>query len=194
MIVAVRHGPVAAAGLCYGRWDPPLVHPAHEDAARIAERLDGMMAPHADAVAGLRLPPPRRIISSPAARCQTVAALLAPRLGTPLVIDERLAELSMGDWEGRSWAEIEAVDGVRLAAWMNRWESEAAPGGETLPDFQTRVRAAAAEITEPAIWITHAGVIRTLRVLERGISWPEAMRAAVAHLEPEPFGETRPTG
>jgi broad specificity phosphatase PhoE len=109
------------------------------------------------------------------------------------VIDERLAELSMGDWEGRSWAEIEAVDGVRLTAWMNRWESDAAPGGETLPDFQTRVRAAAAEITEPAIWITHAGVIRTLRVRERGITWPEAMREAVAHLEPQPFGATCPT-
>jgi broad specificity phosphatase PhoE len=56
------------------------------------------------------------------------------------------------------------------------------------------VRAAAAEITEPVIWITHAGVIRTLRVLQRGITWPEAMREAVAHLEPQPFGATRPTG
>ena len=68
------------------------------------------------------------------------------------------------------------------------------PGGETLPDFQARVRAAAAEITEPVIWITHAGVIRTLRVLQRGSTWPEAMREAVAYLEPEPFGATRPTG
>lgn len=194
MIVAVRHGPVAAAGMCYGRWDPPLLHPAQEDAARIAERLEGMIAPNTDTVARVRLPPPRRIISSPAARCRTVAALLAPRLGTTLVIDERLAELSMGEWEGRSWAEIEAVDGVRLAAWMTGWESEAAPGGETLAAFEARVRSAAAEVTEPVIWMTHAGVIRTLRVLRHGMTWPVAMREAVGHLEPEPFATKHPRG
>jgi len=186
MIIAVRHGPVAAAGLCYGRWDPPRVRPAEDDAAEV---LAGLTA-GADSLG----PPPRRIVSSPAERCRAIAREVAARLAAPLAVDERLAELSMGEWEGRSWAEIEAADGPRFAAWMADWQTGAAPGGETLAAFEARVRAAVAEVTEPVIWLTHAGVIRTLRVLRRGITWPEAMREAVAHLEPEPFGATRPTG
>lgn len=188
MIIAVRHGPVAAAGLCYGRWDPPLVRRADEDAALILARLGTANA----LPSSLPTPYPRRIVSSPAGRCLTVAAILAPHLGATLDVDDRLAELSMGEWEGRAWTEIEAVDGARLAAWMDRWESDAAPGGETIATFESRVRAAAVAVTEPVIWLTHAGVIRSLRVLHGGLTWGIAMRGTVAHLEPERFVTTGP--
>jgi len=193
MIVAVRHGPVVAARLCYGRWDPPLVHPVGHDAAIILERLQA--AATGSAVRGTPpapLPRPRRIVSSPAGRCHAVAAQLALRLGLPLCVDDRLVELSMGEWEGRSWAEIEASDGTRLATWMHDWESVAPPGGETLADLEVRVRSATEETTQPTLWLTHAGVIRALRVLLTGWAWTAAMRTPVEHLRPEPFGTISP--
>jgi alpha-ribazole phosphatase len=200
MIIAVRHGRVVAGGLCYGRWDPPPVRTPGEDAAEVVSRLMDRTpnrpprAPDAAPADEARppLPGPLRIVSSPAGRCRSIALDLAPRLGLPLCVDDRLVELSVGAWEGRSWAEIEATDGARLATWMRDWESAAPPGGETLADLEARVRAAAEETTQPTLWLTHAGVIRTLRVLLSGWAWTTAMRTPVEHLQPESFGMMTP--
>jgi alpha-ribazole phosphatase len=187
MIVAIRHGPVAADGICYGRWNPPLVNPPEADADTILEALAGLpaSASPATAAAGDFL----RIVSSPADRCRRIAVELAARLGLALDEDPRIAELSMGDWEGKPWHWIEQHDGERLRLWMEQWQTAAPPGGESLADLEARVRAAGDATAWPGrtIWVTHAGVIRTLRVLRRGFVWPAAMQARVPHLTPELF-------
>ena len=193
MIIAIRHGPLAADGICYGRWNPPLVNPPEADAETILTALaDPASAGATAGGAGLM-----RIVSSPADRCLSIAARVADGLGIAVERDPRIAELSMGDWEGKPWQWIEEHDGERLQLWMERWEQAAPPGGETLADLEARVRAAAAESTAasttgpaasgPTLWITHAGVIRALRVLLRGSTWPAAMQSKVPHLAPEAF-------
>ncbi|MFM7292833.1 MAG: histidine phosphatase family protein [Planctomycetia bacterium] len=176
MIVAIRHGPVAADGICYGRWNPPLVNEPQADADTIHAALAGL--------GGIL-----QIVSSPADRCRAVADRLAPRLGLTVREDPRIAELSMGDWEGKAWQWIEEHDGERLQRWMEQWQEAAPPGGESLADLDARVRAAATDADHggPTLWITHAGVIRTLRVWHHSVAWPAAMQSRVPHLAPEPF-------
>jgi alpha-ribazole phosphatase len=187
MIVAVRHGPVAAAGICYGRWNPPLMNPPQTDADTILEALAGL--PTGAALAPTAAGDILRIVSSPAERCRRIAAPLAARLGLAHDEDPRIAELSMGDWEGKPWQWIEQHDGERLQRWMEQWQTTAPPGGESLADLEARVRAAgdATGGLGRTLWITHAGVIRTLRVLLCGSTWPAAMQSKVPHLAPEPF-------
>jgi alpha-ribazole phosphatase len=188
MIVAIRHGPVAADGICYGRWNPPLVNPPEVDANTILRALADLpvasdSAPNA---AGGNI---ARIVSSSADRCRQIAVSLAARLGLEVHEDQRIAELSMGDWEGKPWNWIEEHDGERLRLWMEQWQTAAPPGGESLADLEARVRAAGDAAAGPGrtMWVTHAGVIRTLRVLLRGSDWPMAMQGRVPHLAPELF-------
>ena len=188
MIVAIRHGPVAADGICDGRWNPPLVNPPEADANTILRELADLPA-SADSATNAAGGNIARIVSSPADRCRQIAVSLAARLGLELHEDQRIAELSMGDWEGKAWNWIEEHDGERLRLWMEQWQTAAPPGGESLADLEARVRAAGDATAGPGrtMWVTHAGVIRTLRVLHRGSDWPTAMQGRVPHLVPELF-------
>lgn len=191
MIVAIRHGPVAADGICYGRWNPPLVNPPETDAGTILEALAGLpatVAPSRTAAGGIA-----RIVSSPADRCFSIATQLAARLGLEVHMDQRIAELSMGEWEGKPWHWIEEHDGERLRLWMEQWQTAKPPGGESLAELEARVRGAAAESAaasaagRPTLWVTHAGVIRSLRVMLHSADWPTVMQSRVPHLAPELF-------
>jgi alpha-ribazole phosphatase len=188
MILAIRHGPVAADGICYGRWNPPLVNPPEADAGTILRALADLPAA-ADSATNAAAGGIVRIVTSPADRCRRIAVSLAARLGLALHEDHRIAELSMGDWEGKAWNWIEEHDGERLRLWMEQWQTAAPPGGESLADLEARVRAAGDAVAGPGrtMWVTHAGVIRTLRVLLSGSDWPTAMQSRVPHLSPELF-------
>jgi broad specificity phosphatase PhoE len=74
---------------------------------------------------------PGRVIASPLARARESAALLAERWSLPVEVEPRLAEMDFGEWDGRTWADIESADGGRLAEWMAAWVSVPAPGGES---------------------------------------------------------------
>jgi len=186
MIIAIRHGPVAADGLCYGRWNPPLRNRPEADAVTLLTGLTQLSAT-ADRVATAIDGGSVRLVSSPADRCWQLAACLAERLQLKLEEDPRIAELSMGEWEGRPWTQIEQHDGERLRHWMEHWQTAAPPGGESLADLAARVRAAydASVTGGPALWVTHAGVIRALRVVIHGRPWTAAMESPVPHLTPE---------
>ena len=199
MIVAIRHGPVAADGICYGRWNAPLVNPPEDDARTVLQALACLPAtadpavPTADPAAGAA-GSIARIVSSTADRCRRIATELAALLGLQVHEEPRIAELSMGEWEGKPWRWIEEHDGERLRLWMERWQTATPPGGESRADLEARVRAAAVESASEmtarpgrTIWLTHAGVIRSLRVLLRDSDWPTVMQAKVPHLSPDLF-------
>ena len=190
MIIAIRHGPVAADGLCYGRWNPPLKNRPDADAVTLLVGLTHLSAT-ADRAATAMDGGSVRLVSSPADRCRQLAACLAERLQLDFQEDPRIAELSMGEWEGQLWTQIEQHDGERLRLWMEQWQTAAPPGGESLADLEARVRTAGDAVAGPGLtmWVTHAGVIRTLRVLLSGSDWPTAMQSPVPHLTPELFVE-----
>ena len=170
---AVRHAPVRAAGLCYGRSEVEPVLAAGPAAARVLALGTWSIG---------------QVWSSPSARCCAPAARVAAALGVPLVIDERLYELDFGAWEGRRWDELHALDGAALARWGADWLRAAPPGGETVAQLEGRVRAwwAGLRRDHEHLLLAHAGVIRALQVIT-GADWPTAMATAIEHLAPRRF-------
>lgn len=163
----IRHTPVAAPGLCYGRLDVPLADSFGQEAAALERRLRPLG--------------PLPFYCSPAARCLR----LAERLGLKPVIDPRLQELDFGRWEGKAWDRIERAE---LDAWAADLVRRPCPGGESYAALIGRVAAflndLAGQGVERAGLITHAGVIRAARVLLQGVSPEESLRQPVAFAEP----------
>lgn len=154
----IRHPkPVIAPGLCYGRHDCP--------AEGVAEAA---LALRATLPAGLPL------WSSPLIRCRT----LAEHLHAHPVIDDRLAEMHFGDWEGRPWDDIPRAE---LDAWAADVAGYAPPGGESPRDLQRRALDFVASLAVPeAVIVTHAGVIRSLLAHWQGLpaaAWPQLVFA-----------------
>jgi len=122
-----------------------------------------------------------------------VAGELARLLEADVRVDHRLAEMDFGEWEDRSWEEIERANPVRYEAWLAGWREIAPPGGESLAVFEARIREWVRERgddIETSALVGHAGVIRALRVLGAGLTWDEVLRAPIPHLEwlPVPIG------
>ncbi|WP_437315050.1 histidine phosphatase family protein [Sorangium sp. So ce385] len=191
-LIAFRHAPVALSGVCYGRLDV-AAELAPGDAAAAIER----------ALRDLDLRP-GVVWSSPLSRCALPAAELAARLGVPHAIEARLVEIAYGAWEGRAWSDIERGDPDAYAAWLDGWERVGPPGGESAIEVEARVRSfwralgasgacgaprddAAHAGARPHLLVAHAGVMRALRVVACGATWPEAMSAPAPHLAPERF-------
>ncbi|MCB9603459.1 MAG: histidine phosphatase family protein [Sandaracinus sp.] len=175
-LIAIRHAPTDAEGLCVGRYDVSTKVPHDEAARTIHEEWSGA--------------PPDVVWSSSLSRCLEPARRVAATWHRPHRVDERLLELSYGAWEGRGWSALQREDGERLRAWMDAWR-EAAP-----PERRTRRRRSKRACARGGIrcrtaatcWSRpHAGVVRALRVIVDGATWEEAMRAPVPHLQPVHF-------
>lgn len=154
----VRHAaPQVAPGICYGALDVPA-DPAATRAA--AERL------------AAALPARARVFYSTLQRCEQLAlALQALRPDLTAIPDPRLREMNFGSWEGQAWNDIgrDATD-----AWAAAFADHRPGDGESLAAVLARVAAAlqdhgrAATSEPPAampqdlVWITHAGVIRSV--------------------------------
>jgi len=165
-MILVRHTtPAGADGICYGRLDLALADSFETEAAAVRAALP---------------PGPWRLISSPATRCR----LLAERLGQPVSIDPRLAEMDFGAWEGMRWDDIPR--GI-LDPWCADFVTARPPGGETFTELAARASAFAAEIAArpdaaQTVAVTHSGVIRALITAARGLPLADAFTLSV------PFG------
>lgn len=172
----LRHAPVdAPAGLCYGRTDLSCAAEATQAvAAQIAPLLPADIAIH----------------SSPLQRCAALARAIAEqRPALPKsTIDARLAEMDFGVWEGQPWDRIARAD---FDAWMNDFaDTRAGMHGESTRLFMARVgeawdawRASGRD----ALWVTHAGVMRAVTLLQRGVRMP--VDASEWPRQPIGFGE-----
>ncbi len=81
----------------------------------------------------------RAIVSSPLRRALDTAQTCAQALGLPVVVDERLTEISHGQWEGLLREEIETRWPAMVAAWRETPDLVTFPYGETLADVQRRL-------------------------------------------------------
>ena len=149
-VFLIRHPrPRIEAGRCYGRLDVDC-----EDPQPIA--------------LGLRpqIPADTPIIASPLRRARRLAEALAPTVQT----DARLSEIDFGEWEGKTWDDIDR-------AALDRWAADVLhfvpPGGESVAQLQARVINFALDLRalnmgRVAI-VAHAGVMRALTGHWRGL-------------------------
>ncbi|AOU97687.1 hypothetical protein BI364_06700 [Acidihalobacter yilgarnensis] len=156
-LLLVRHGQTDwnRDGRYQGRSDTALTTFGREQALALGERLAGSGA--------------RTLISSPLQRARETALPIGHQLGLDLAIDERLCELSYGDWEGFTQAEVKARWPEALRRWKRQPDAYPPAGGEALPIAAERIRHClddlAASLPSPVIVVTHSGVIRIARLL-----------------------------
>lgn len=99
---------------------------------------------------------------SPLARAQSTAAGIAEAIGLQPEIEPRLSEFHLGDWEGRSFAELRDAEDL-----WGKWAVDprfAPPNGESPHTFYLRAVAAMDEIAarhpgQSVIVVTHGGLI-----------------------------------
>ena len=173
-LVFVRHGVTDwnAEGRWQGRLDPPL----SERGRREAQMVAGRLAADPD----LR---PGRILSSTLARASETAAIIGGSVGVEPEPDARLVEIGAGEWEGRTHAELAAIDGERYRAWRTT-PGYGPPGGEPIPEATERIRSILDHVTASHTWpvllVSHGG---TLRIFARLLLDLSAERAEAVDID-----------
>jgi broad specificity phosphatase PhoE len=153
----VRHGLTDANHqklLCGADWDIPLHADGHAQAAQSAAEFRKTLASV------------RTICCSPLLRARQTADYFARELQIPIVIVDELREQRLGDWERKPWADVPEF-----------FAGKNPPQGETLEEFDTRVKQAlssALQHDEPVLIVSH------------GAFWYALNR--VLGLQPEPPG------
>lgn len=122
-VLLARHGetPWNAEGRYQGQRDIPLSELGERQARLLGGRLANVAI--------------TRAVASPLSRARRTAELALGEPRTPmLTLDEGLAEIGHGDWEGLLAADIRERDPTRLAAWREAPDSVLMPGegGESL--------------------------------------------------------------
>jgi broad specificity phosphatase PhoE len=146
-LILLRHGESTyiEEGRFQGQAETPLSSLGRRQAQRAADRLA-----HPGASPALPIPtrPPLEIVHSPLGRTTETATAIAAAMAAgdgfelqiPLRADAGLLEIGQGDWEGLHHTEIERRWGEILGTWRQRPLEAWAPGGESLPEVQARVR------------------------------------------------------
>jgi probable phosphoglycerate mutase len=158
-ILLVRHGESAPARidepapLVDGQSDPELDARGHEEAERVAGRLER------EEVSAIYITNLRRTAQT--------AAPLASRLGIEPRVEPDLREIHLGEWEGATFRRrmTENDPLARRVIEEQRWDI--IPGAETTDAFLKRVRQgieriAAAHTDQRVVVFTHGGVIATV--------------------------------
>jgi phosphoserine phosphatase len=155
-LVFLRHGQSTwlAEGRFQGRADTPLTPLGHRQAALAGARLAAPDAPP-------RLPVPAgepvALVHSPLARTRQTAEAVAVAFreaGRPapaLRPEGGIAEIAQGAWEGLLQREVEERYPAEIAGWRRDPVGVHAPGGESLPEVDARVRAALARVLEQLV-------------------------------------------
>jgi alpha-ribazole phosphatase len=125
-----------------------------------------------------------RLYSSDLQRAVHTAEPVSRALGIPVTQDRRLRETFFGEWEGRTYNEIEARWPRDLAVWYDDPVAHTPPGGERLALLKERVAAFVDDMRrqhkgETVVTVAHGGVIRAILLHELGLPSPVFWRIAV---------------
>jgi probable phosphoglycerate mutase len=123
-------------------------------------------------------------VSSPLLRARETMELLRSELGLDpkaYAIDDRLAEISYGEWEGFTLPEIQARDpGVLQRRDRDKWDFRP-PGGESYREVAERVAAWYATVRRDTVLAAHGGVARALMANLHILPEEEATHADILH-------------
>lgn len=154
IIYLIRHTKVAvSSGVCYGQSDVGLADSYAHEKKQLLQKFS-----HS----------PDLIYSSPLVRCQRLAQDLQTHFDLPnekLFLDNRLKEMSFGDWEMKKWKEIEEQ---ALRQWTDNFVTAFTPNGESFEklversiDFWQQMLLAQHNQSNVIAIVCHAGVIRS---------------------------------
>lgn len=145
-LVLVRHGESTfiVEGRFQGQAETPLSSTGLRQAGLVGRRLAQAQDAPALPVSGS---PPVELVHSPLQRTtQTAEAIDGALRASGHAIERRadpaFLEIGQGEWEGLYGTEIDARYASELSAWRRRPLEAWAPGGESLPEVQARVRPA----------------------------------------------------
>jgi probable phosphoglycerate mutase len=115
-------------------------------------------------------------VASPIQRTKDTANIIANEIGLSVSLNENIAEISFGDWDGSTNDEVKEKWPNEFAAWQGSWDV-APPNGESLADFDSRVMAGLKQIVDEnagktVAVVSHVMPIRGIarRAIEGGIS------------------------
>jgi alpha-ribazole phosphatase len=107
------------------------------------------------------------LVTSDLVRTRATAEAIARYHELPIQEDSDLRELAMGEWEGYTYAEVQARDTELVAQWRADPTTCAPPGGETVTALRDRIARALErwQTRYPeasVVWVTHGGFIGVL--------------------------------
>lgn len=164
-LLLVRHAETDLAGRFCGQSNPPINE-------RGFRQIDGLLRE-------LKNESIDAVYTSDLSRSLTTADAVGKAFGLSPTAIPALREISFGEWEDLSWAEIEARDPAYAHRWSESYPNMPAPGGETFEAFQSRVlteinRLVAISSQKHAAVVTHAGVLRVVLHSLCGVDEQEA--------------------
>ncbi|HVV91910.1 MAG TPA: histidine phosphatase family protein [Hyphomicrobiales bacterium] len=171
MLYLVRHGETEwnAAGRFQGAQDSPLTRRGRDQAAAIGRLL----------AARIGAARPITCYVSPLGRARQTADIVAHEIQVARIAEPRIAEVTLGAWDGMSRYEIEAeYPGALAGATAFDWYFRA-PGGERFDAVCARVSAWLRDVDTPAVAISHGLLGRIVRGLYLGMSVPEMLALPV---------------
>lgn len=152
ILTFIRHTKTAAEpGICYGQSDIDLAPTSLEDMKLVLEKIREFH--------------PTQMISSPLQRCLKLATFLEQQYQLPFQQDQRIQEVSFGEWELKPWNEINQP---KLLEWTESYENVAPPEGESfkmlLDRFDTFWNDAWQNEANEIFVIAHDGILRSALV------------------------------
>jgi len=153
IIDLLRHGEVEAEGWAFrGSTDLALSEQGWEQLRGVGESLDEM----------------DHIATSPLQRCRLFAEELASKQNTDLIQLDDMREMDFGDWENKSFDELNQLNSSLLNRFWGSPVGIQPPHGEAFDAFALRVIAcwdtwvAEADLGTQRLLVAHGGVIRVL--------------------------------
>lgn len=155
-----------------GGENPNLSAIGRQDARMVAEELNkiGTSGPWSF------LQPVSSIVASPMQRTIDTANIIGNTLGLKVSTNEKIAEISFGEWDGHTIEEVRSLWPQEFNDWQGSWV-QSPPNGESLEDFDHRLLAGLDDILtnhagQTVAVVSHVMPIRgiTRRALAGGIS------------------------
>jgi broad specificity phosphatase PhoE len=165
IIYFVRHGETDwnAEARLQGQKDIPLNDLGRVQAEEAGRRLRELAERPADL----------DYVASPLSRTRETMERLRGAMGLDPAdyrLDDRLVELTFGDWEGLTWKELRRSEPQAAAARLRDKWGYVPPRGESYAMLAERVRPVLADLTRDTVMVSHGGVARALLTLACGLA------------------------
>lgn len=159
-LILIRHGETDwnREGRLQGGRDIPLNALGRMQAAEAAGRLKTLAPDFATL----------DYVGSPMHRARETMDILRTELGLDVGgyrTDERLRELTFGEWEGFTWREIRAAEREQAQLRTRDKWGFVPPGGESYSMLAERIRPVLAELPRETVLVSHGGVARAVLAL-----------------------------